>query len=205
MTHWTLCSDVVYYHCSEFQIFRPLNGSHFLVLSLYTHSVQNRAWFCLHFSDHRKPKQTDVIFSRFVSLSLVNNGRLPRKNWPIAGFSPLFDCITFSIVAASLLILCNILKLSRDQKTLQSLLYELSHFKKRQILSSHQKTVNVVQMVKGRHSSFHKILLSLLSSISWNSCIQYSSVSVISYSYNLGDFVKDFYELSMIWSVMNSN
>ena len=26
----------------------------------------------------------------------------------------------------------------------------------------------------------------------------YSSVSVISYSYNLGDFVKDFYELSMI-------
>ena len=26
----------------------------------------------------------------------------------------------------------------------------------------------------------------------------YSSVSVISYSYNLGDFVNDFYELSMI-------
>ena len=83
-------SDVVYYHCSEFKIFRPLNGSHFLVLSLYPHSVQNQAWFCLHFSDHGKPKQTDVIFSRFVSLSLVNHGRFPRKNWPIAGFSPLF-------------------------------------------------------------------------------------------------------------------
>ena len=84
-------SDVVYHHCSEFQIFRPLNGSYFLVLSLYPHSVQNQAWFCLHFSDHGKPKQTDVIFSRFVSLSLVNHGRLPRKNWPIAGFSPLFE------------------------------------------------------------------------------------------------------------------
>ena len=83
-------SDVVYYHCSEFQIFRPLNGSHFLVSSFYPHSVQNQAWFCLHFSDHGKPKQTDVIFSPFVSLSLVNHGRLPRKNWPIAGFSPLF-------------------------------------------------------------------------------------------------------------------
>ena len=86
-----------------------------------------------------------------------------------------------------------ILKLSRDKKTLQPLLYELSHFKKRQILSSHQKTGNVAQRVKGRHSSFHKILLSLLSSVS-----SYSSVSVSSYSYNLGDFVKDFYELSMI-------
>ena len=84
-------SDVVYYHCSEFQIFRPLNGSHFLVLSLYPHSVQNQAWFCLHFSDHGKPKQTDVIFSRFVSLSLVNHGRLPLKNLPIAGFSPLLS------------------------------------------------------------------------------------------------------------------
>ena len=79
-------SDVVYYHCSEFQIFRPQNGSHFLVLSLYPHSVQNQAWFCLHFSDHGKRKQTDVVFSRFVSLSLVNRGRLPLKNWPIAGF-----------------------------------------------------------------------------------------------------------------------
>ena len=49
-------------------------------------SVQNRAWFCLHFSDYRKPKETDVIFSRFVSLSFVNQGRLPRKKWPIAGF-----------------------------------------------------------------------------------------------------------------------
>ena len=55
-----------------------------------------------------------------------------------------------------------ILKLSRDQKTSQPLLYELSHIKKRQILSSHQKTGDVVQMVKGRHSSFHKIFLSLL-------------------------------------------
>ena len=82
-------SDVVYYHCSEFQIFRPLNSSHFLALSLYPNSVQNQAWFCLHFSDHGKPKQTDVIFSRFVSLSLVNHGRLPRKNWPLVGFSPL--------------------------------------------------------------------------------------------------------------------
>ena len=83
-------SDVVYYHCSEFQIFRPLNGSHILVWSLYPYSVQNQAWFCLHFSDHGKPKQTEVIFSRFVSLSLVNHGRLRRKNWPTAGFSPLF-------------------------------------------------------------------------------------------------------------------
>ena len=94
-----------------------------------------------------------------------------------------------------------ILELSRDLKTSQPLLYELSHFKKRQILSSHQKTGNVVQRVKGRHSSLHKILLSLLSSISWRIhafSSSYSSVSVILYSYNLGDFVKDFYELSMI-------
>ena len=62
-------SDVVYYHCSEFQIFPPLNGSHFLVLSLCPHSVQNQAWFSLHLSDHGKPKQTDVIFSRSASLS----------------------------------------------------------------------------------------------------------------------------------------
>ena len=89
MTRWTMFSDIVYYHCSEFQIFRPLNGLHLSVLSLYPNSVQNQAWFCLNFSDHGKPKQTDVIFSRFVSLSLVNHGRLPRKNWPIAGFSPL--------------------------------------------------------------------------------------------------------------------
>ena len=33
----------------------------------------------------------------------------------------------------------------------------------------------------------------------------YSSVSVISYSYNLGDFVEDFYELSMILNYMNYN
>ena len=33
-----------------------------------------------HFSDHRKPKQTDVIVSCFVSLSLVSQGMLPRKN-----------------------------------------------------------------------------------------------------------------------------
>ena len=93
-----------------------------------------------------------------------------------------------------------ILKLSRDRKTSQPLLYELSHLKKRQILSSHQKTGNVVEMVKGRHSSFYKILLSLLSSILWIHAFSssYSSVSVISYSYNLGDFVKDFYESSMI-------
>ena len=38
-------SDVVYYHCSEFQIFRPLNGSHFSALSLYPNSVQNQAYF----------------------------------------------------------------------------------------------------------------------------------------------------------------
>ena len=94
-----------------------------------------------------------------------------------------------------------ILKLSRDQKTLQPLLlYELSHFKKRQILSSHQKTVNVVQMVKGRHSSFHKILLSLLSSISWNSCIQFKLLKCVCNFVQLQpcDFVKDFYESSMI-------
>ena len=82
MTRWTMFSEVVYYHCSEFQILRPLNGLHISVLSLYPNYVQNQAWFCLHFSDHSKPKQTDVIFSRFVSLSLVNHGRLPRKNWP---------------------------------------------------------------------------------------------------------------------------
>ena len=65
------------------------------------------------------------------------------------------------------------------KKTLQTLLYELSHFKKRQILSSHQKTGNVVQMVKGRHSSIRKILLSLLSSISWNSCIQFKLLKCV--------------------------
>ena len=55
-------------------------------------------------------------------------------------------------------------------------------------------------MVKGRHSSFHKKLLSLLSSILWIHTFSssYSRVSVVSYSYNLGDFVKDFYESSMI-------
>ena len=90
MTRWTMFWYVVYYHCSDFQILRSLNGLHLSVLSLYPNSVQNRAWFCLHFSDHSKPKQTDVIFSRFVSLSLVNQGRFPCKNWPVADFSPLF-------------------------------------------------------------------------------------------------------------------
>ena len=61
MTRWTTFWYVVYYHCSEFQIFRSLNGLHFSVLSLYPNSVQNRAWFCLDFSDHSKPKQTDVF------------------------------------------------------------------------------------------------------------------------------------------------
>ena len=69
-------SDVVHYHCSEFQIFRPLNGSHFSVLSLYPNSVQNQARFCLHFSDHGKPKQTDVIFSCFHWLIM---GGFPQK------------------------------------------------------------------------------------------------------------------------------
>ena len=55
-------------------------------------------------------------------------------------------------------------------------------------------------MVKGRHSSFHKILLSYCHQFHGIHVFSssYSSVSVISYSYNLGDFVKDFYELSMI-------
>ena len=68
------------------------------------------------------------------------------------------------------------------------------------MLSSHQKTGNVVQMVKGRHSSFHKILLSYCPQFHGIHAFSssYSSVSVISYSYNLGDFLEDFYELSMI-------
>ena len=60
----------------------------------------------------------------------------------------------------------------------------------------------MVQRVKGRHSSFHK-------NITQPYCHQfhgefmpfsssYSSVSVIWYCYKLGDFVKDFNELSMI-------
>ena len=76
---WTMFWYVVYYHCSEFQIFRSLNGLHFSVLSLYPNSFQNLAWFCLHFSDHSKPKQTDVISSHFVYLSLINHGRFPAK------------------------------------------------------------------------------------------------------------------------------
>ena len=51
-------------------------------------------WFCSKldmilftpFSDHSKLKQTDIIFSCFVSLSLVNQRTFPRKNWPITGF-----------------------------------------------------------------------------------------------------------------------
>ena len=79
-----ICS--VCYHCSECQTFRSLNGLHFSVLSLYPDFVQNWAWFCLHLSDHSKSKQTDVIFSCFVSLSSVNQRSFPRKNWPITGF-----------------------------------------------------------------------------------------------------------------------
>ena len=72
--------DVVYYHCSEFHIFQPLNSLHFSVLSLYSNSVQNQAWCCLHFSDHSRPKQTDVIFSRFVSCHwLLIMGDFPAK------------------------------------------------------------------------------------------------------------------------------
>ena len=68
----------------ECQIFRSLNSLHFS--SLYPDSVQNWAWFCLHLSNHSKTIQTDVISSCFVSLSLVNQRRLPHKNWPITGF-----------------------------------------------------------------------------------------------------------------------
>ena len=42
-------SDVVYHHCSEFQIFQSLNGFHFSVLSLYPNSVQNQACFFYSF------------------------------------------------------------------------------------------------------------------------------------------------------------
>ena len=42
MTRCTMLSDVVYYHCSEFQIFRSLNCLHFSILSLYPNSVQTR-------------------------------------------------------------------------------------------------------------------------------------------------------------------
>ena len=45
----------MYYHCSEFRIFRSLNGLHFSVLSLYPSSVKNQARFRLHFSDHQFP------------------------------------------------------------------------------------------------------------------------------------------------------
>ena len=74
-----LIFDVAYYHCSEFQIPLSLSGLNFSVLSFYHNSVQNQAWFCLHFSDHSKPKQTDVILSCFVSLSLVNQGRRTKS------------------------------------------------------------------------------------------------------------------------------
>ena len=47
-----------------------------------------------HFSEYSKPEQTDVIFSRFVSLSLVNQRRLPAKIDQSLGF-PL--CYTKSI------------------------------------------------------------------------------------------------------------
>ena len=54
---WAMFWYVVYYHRSEFQIFRSLNGLHCSVLSLYPNSVQNRAWLCLHFSNHSKPNK----------------------------------------------------------------------------------------------------------------------------------------------------
>ena len=91
-----------------------------------------------------------------------------------------------------------ILKLSRDQKTLQPLLYELSHFKETYFRAikrlgmwyrwSKVATFPFLKYYSVCHQ-FHGIHAFSSS---------YSSVSVISYSYNLGDFVKDFYELSMI-------
>ena len=77
-------------------------------------------------------------------------------------------------------------------------------FTERQILSSHQKTGNVVQRVKGRHSSFikyHSVYCQLYV-INFHGIhafsLSYSNVSVILYCYNLGHFVEDFYELSII-------
>ena len=123
------------------------------------------------------PSQSEAVyFYRFHIISLCLLCFHSKYNlswllaWPILYLSQL-QLLSFSYSL--------ILKLSRDQKTLQPLLYELGHFKKRQILSSHQKTGNVVQMVKDRHSSLHKILLSLLSSISWNSCIQFKLLKCV--------------------------
>ena len=74
---WTMLKDVVYYHCSEFQVFRSLNGLHFSVLSLYRNSFQNWAWFCLHFFDYSKP-------NKLMSFSHV----LYSCHWSIMGGYP---------------------------------------------------------------------------------------------------------------------
>ena len=123
------------------------------------------------------PSQSEAVyFYRFHIISLCLLCFHSKYNFELTAC--LTDSITFSIVATFLLILFDSETL-KGPKTLQPLLYELNHFKKRQILLSHQKTGNVVQMVKGRHSSFHKILLSLLSSISWNSCIQFKLLKCV--------------------------
>ena len=56
-----ICS--VYYHCSECQTFRSLNGLHFSVLSLYPDFVQNWAWFC--FTSFR-PQPTKTNWRHFL-------------------------------------------------------------------------------------------------------------------------------------------
>ena len=76
-----------------------------------------------------------------------------------------------------------ILKLSRDQKTLQPLLYELSHLKRDKYFRAIKRLGMWYRWSKVGTFPFIKY---------------HSVVSVISYSYNLGDFVEDFYELSMI-------
>ena len=93
-----------------------------------------------------------------------------------------------------------ILKLSRDQKTLQPLLYELSHLKgdkyfraiKRLEMWYRWSKVGTLPFIK-----YYSVYCNQFHGIHAFSS-SYSSVSVISYSYNVGDFVKDFYELSMI-------
>ena len=79
---------VVYYHCSEFQIFNSLNGLHFSVLSLYPNYVQNLAWFTLHYIFLTTANQS--ILTSFSNTLYPCHWSLPGKNWPIPGFSPLF-------------------------------------------------------------------------------------------------------------------
>ena len=88
ITHWTMFWQVVSYYCSEFQVFRSLNGLHVLF------SFKFVPWSCskpgMILFTHFWPQQTKTNWRRFASLPLVNQVRFPHKSWLIAGFPLCF-------------------------------------------------------------------------------------------------------------------